>query len=90
MQIASFQYTDAKNKVTERIAAIISEPTNLLVAIDVSDVSVEEIEQFAKKHNDLKDKYKQALLELQEEFDLTHNLRNFKTSGMANVETWYV
>lgn len=90
MQIASFQYTDAKNKVTERIVAIINEPSNLLAAIDISELTVEEIEQFAKAHNDLKDKYKAALLGLQAEFDLTHNLRNFKTSGMSNVETWYV
>ena len=90
MQIAKFEYTDAKGKTTQRVAAIISEPSNLLAAIDVSELSINEVEAFAKAHNELKDRYKAELLALQAEFDLTHNLRNFKTSGMANVETWYV
>lgn len=90
MQIAKFEYTDAKNKVTQRVAAIINEPSHLVAAIDVSELSINEVEAFAKAHNQLKDQYRAALLALQEEFDLVHNLRNFKTSGMSNVETWYV
>lgn len=90
MQIAKFEYTDAKGKITQRVAAIVNQPSNLLAAIDVSELSINEVEAFAKAHNDLKDKYMTALLALQSEFDLTHNMRNFKTSGMTNVETWYV
>jgi hypothetical protein len=90
MQIAKFEYIDAKKKVTQRTVAVISMPSNLMTAIDVSELSPEQVKQFAEQHNALKDKYKAALLALQAEFDLTHNLRFFKVENISNQESEYV
>lgn len=90
MQIDKFEYTDAKGKVTRRTVAVLRRPSDLLEAIDVSELDSEDIEIFAKAHNKLVDEFKFKLMELQEEFDLKHNLRNFKPENITKQETWYV
>ena len=90
MQIDSFEYTDAKGKVTQRTVAVLRRPSDLLEAIDVSELSSEEISEFAHNYNEILDDFKAQIANLQEEFDLKHNLRNFKPEKMTKQETWYV
>lgn len=90
MKIAKFEYTDAKNKVTQRTVAVLKDPIALLMGIDVGELSEAELQEFATLHNELHDRYMSALAGLQADFDLTHNLRQFKPTGMANVEITYV
>lgn len=90
MQIDKFEYTDAKGKITNRTVAVLRRPSNLVEAIDVSELDADQVSEFAHAYNELLDDFKAQMLELQAEFDLKHNLRNFKPEKMANQETWYI
>lgn len=90
MQIDKFEYTDAKGKVTQRTVAVLRRPTNLLEAIDVTELSAEEVSEFAHNYNEILDDFKSQVAILQEEFDLKHNLRNFKPENITKQETWYI
>lgn len=90
MRIDSFEYTDAKSKVTQRVVAITKLPSSLIEGIDVTELPSEAVQEFALAYNAALDRFKQDMLNLQVEFDLVHNLRNFKPENITNKETQYV
>lgn len=86
MKIATFTYTDAKGKITERTVLVTGMPSDKLRGIDLGELTPEEQVDFGNKYNELHDKYLQSLHELQQDFDLTHNYRQFIEKNIANLE----
>lgn len=89
MQITKFEYTDAKGKVTQRTVAVLRKPSPVVEAIDVSELTNEDVHVFASQYNEALDRFKKEMAALQDEFDLTFNLRNFKPENMTNQESFY-
>ena len=86
MKLAAFNYTDAKNKTTQRVILVTEQPQNKLQGIDVTELDDSEAVSFARQYGRLLDDFRQQVLELQAEFDVTHNFRQFLPERMEAVE----
>ncbi len=85
MTFANFTYTDAKKKTTERKVLVVGLPSNKLTGIDVGELSPEDQARFALEYGRLEDMFRQSVLELQADFDLTHNFRQFLEANVQNL-----
>lgn len=85
--IKTFTYTKANGSVSERTTVSIKEPYNMYQAIDVSELSEDDQAEFAVKFNALRDAHNKAVTELMQQFDVTHNFRQFDPLKMADMET---
>lgn len=86
MKFAAFKYTDTKGKITQRKLLVTEQPTNKMSGIDVSELNTTQAEAFARRYDKLLDAFRQQTLELQAEFDVTHNYRQFLQSKVENLE----
>jgi hypothetical protein len=77
MKYTEFTYTDAKGKVTDRKVLVIQEPSNKLLGLDVSELSLEDREFFAAEYAVLLENFINAAEELKDHYDLGHSLRQF-------------
>ncbi len=85
MQTLTFKYTKADGKTSERMLLALVTPTNKYAGIDVSELSPEHAGNFIRLAEELHAKYIQSLQRLQDEFDLTHNYRQFLESGVSDI-----
>ena len=86
MKFAAFVYVDAKNKTTQRKLLVIDQPSNKMTGIDVTDLEPAGAQQLAREYDRLLDNFRQSVLELQADFDATHNFRQFLPERMSAVE----
>jgi len=88
MKTITFNYTKKDGSTSERTLLVSVEPkpaTDKYAGIDLSELSPEDGSEFAARSNLLLDKYLEGMKELQAEFDLKHNYRQFLESGMSDV-----
>ena len=86
MKFAAFKYTDTKGKITQRKVLITEQPTNKMTGIDVGELDSAQAEAFARRYDKLLDTFRQQALELQVEFDVKHNYRQFLRQNIENLE----
>lgn len=86
MKFAAFKYTDAKGKITQRKLLVIDQPSNKLTGIDVTELEAEAAQQLAREYDRLLDNFRQSVLELQVDFDVRNNFRQFLQERMTSVE----
>ena len=86
MRFVKFQYTDLKNKVSNREVLVVQEPNTKLSGIDVTELEPEQQAAFAVQFEAIKEVYLSQLRALQESFDLKHNFRQFFPEKMEVVE----
>ena len=86
MKFAAFKYTDAKGKITQRKLLVIDQPSNKLTGIDITDLEPAQAQQLAVEYDRLLDGFRQSVLELQADFDVQHNFRQFLQSKIESLE----
>jgi hypothetical protein len=86
MTFANFTYTDAKQKTTQRKVLVVSMPSNKLTGIDVGELDAAEQARFVLEYGRLEDMFRQSVLELQADFDLRHNFRQFLEAKVENLQ----
>ena len=84
MKYTEFTYTDAKGKVTDRKVLVISEPSNKLTGIDVSEMESEDCNSFADEYTNLYQQFIDAVEELKADYDLRHSFRQFIDVNISN------
>ena len=84
MKYTEFTYTDAKGKVTDRKVLVISEPSNKLMGIDVSEISEDSRKDFAAAYDEILTEFLVMVEELKSEFDVKHSLRQFIDVNISN------
>lgn len=89
MKLAKFTYTDVKGKTKERLVLVISEPSDKLKGIDMSEVSPDDMIDFSNEYAAIQQTFHATLEALKAEYDLKHNFRQFfanKIEDMVAVE----
>ena len=89
MEFKDFTYIKANNTKSDRTLLVLSTPDTNYFGIDLSDMLTEDFAAFSEKYNALHREYKQAVSALMQEFDLTHNYRQFSPERMSDVTTYY-
>lgn len=90
MKLQKFTYTKATGEVSKREILVMTEPTNLVAGISVSDMPAENFASFAAELRKLKNEYEVGLTNLLATYDLKHDYRQFKPSGMSDVQSEYI
>lgn len=86
MKTLTFKYTKADGSVSERTLLTLVEPGgDKFAGIDLSMMEPADAAQFVRAAQDLHDEYLESMKELQRQFDLKHNYRQFLASGMSEV-----
>lgn len=86
MKFAAFKYTDAKGKITQRKLLVIDQPSNKLTGIDVTELEAAQAQQLAREYDRLLDNFRQSVLELQVDFDVKHNFRQFLHDKIESLQ----
>lgn len=85
MKTLTFTYTKKDGSVSSRTILALVEPTDKFAGIDLSEMDPTEASNFAAYANELHEKYVAALNELQVDYDLKHNYRQFLASGVSDL-----
>lgn len=85
MKITTFKYTKDDGSVSKRSVLVSAEPTKLLAGTDISSLSHEEQAQYALEVSELKAEYLEGLKQLNDQYDLNYNYRQFKPENMSEV-----
>jgi len=88
MKTITFNYTKKDGSTSERTLLVSVEPkpaTDKYAGIDLSELSPEDGSEFSVRYEEMHNKYLNDVKELQAEFDLKHNYRQFLESGMSDV-----
>lgn len=83
MKFLKFQYKDLKGKITNREALVVSEPTDKISCIDVSEINDQDIAQFAHQYDLIKSAFIAEVEALQASFELKHRYRQFFPDKMV-------
>jgi len=81
----SFTYTKEDGKTSDRVVAVINEPTDKYFGIDISELSEAEQGEFYAKFSTIMDNKAEALGRLMYDYDVRRNFRSFSPSRMANI-----
>ncbi len=85
MQILTFKYTKPDGKVSERVLLTHGAPSKLWSGTDITALDDESQVAYAQAVQQAKDKYLEAVKELNDRFDLNHSFRQFKPEAMSEV-----
>ena len=80
MKIAKFTYTDTKGKTKQRQVLIISEPSDKLRGIEVSELPEQDAKAFSAAYAAAQDAFYANIEALKAEYDMKHNFRQFFAS----------
>lgn len=86
MKHITFNYTKADGSTSEReLLALVSPGGDKYAGIDMTLLDPIQASTFVSKAKELHDNYLEQLKELQAEFDLKHNYRQFFASNMSDI-----
>ena len=86
----TFTYTDAKGKISERKALVVSMPSNKMCALDVADISLEEAKNFSAQYEQALYEFNEKINALKQEFDLKHSFRQFIYENMEDIDIQHI
>jgi GTP-sensing pleiotropic transcriptional regulator CodY len=87
MQIQTFTYTKANKSVSKRVVVVIAPARANMMGIDVSELNDSDQVTAAIEIGDAYEDYLLKVKQIQANYDIVHNLRQFKPENMADVET---
>jgi hypothetical protein len=90
MKLMDFTYNKTNGEKSVRSVAVVNEPNKFIEGIDISELSNDELVDFAAEYNSLMDNYNQQHLNLLNRFDLKHNYRRFNPEQVTDAELNYV
>lgn len=82
MKFIDFEYVDRNNKVSNREALVLNNPTDKMACIDVSELEADEQAQFAAAYNKALEEFQTALMKIYQEYDVVNNYREFVPERM--------
>lgn len=85
MKTVDFKYTDAKNRVTNRSLAIISEPSEKYFGIDLTELSASDAGAIIAELHEAQQYHKAELEHILEKYDIKGNFRYFFANKMEDV-----
>lgn len=85
MKTITFVYRKADNSLSERTILALVTPGDKYAGIDLSTLSPENGAEFVNRYESLHADFLAEVKELQAEFDLKHNYRQFNASGMSDI-----
>ena len=85
MKTITFKYTKIDGSVSERTLLAMVTPGDKYAGIDVSELDPYMAGKFMEEAEQLHAKYVGSLANLQEEFDLKYNYRQFLASGVSEL-----
>ena len=77
MKLAEFNYTDTKGKTKARKVFIVSEPSDKLKGIDVSELETEDMVEFGHAYEAAQSAFYATLETIKAQYDVKHNFRQF-------------
>ena len=86
MKILSFNYKRADGKVSERTIVVSAEPTDLFAGTDISSLNAEDQVSYINELQLAKDIYLEKLKQINNEYDLNFNFRQFKPESMTSIK----
>ena len=86
MKTITFDYTKKDGSTSERTLMVLVSPGgDKYAGIDISELDPVEGAEFVGRYEELHNKFLDEVKQLQAEFDLKHNYRQFFESGMSNI-----
>lgn len=85
MKTLTFVYTKPDGSVSERTILALTTPSDLYGGIDISNLSPEDGAKFVSEYEALYADFLAAAKDLQEDYDVKYNYRNFKADRMSDV-----
>jgi len=85
MNILTFKYTKADGKESNRTIVVSTEPTKLYSGIDISSLEPYDMALYAEQVNAAKNIYLDTIAQLNVDFDMNFNYRQFKPECMSNI-----
>lgn len=90
MEIKSFKYTKANGDVSRRDVLVITNPSNMLRGMDITELSDEAQVELANEVSKAYDEFLQKTAEIYEAFDVRRNFRQFDILKMTETNSIYV
>lgn len=90
MEVMTFNYTKENGKVSDRVFVPITKPSENYFGVDITELSPVAQGEYIGKMNHFHNQYLAAMEGLRAEFDIVHNLRNFKPERMSDIEREFV
>lgn len=90
MEIKSFKYTKANGDVSNRDVLVITNPSNMVRGIDITELPDEDQVQLASDVSKAYDEFLKKTAEIYEHYDVRRNFRQFDVLKMTDVESIYV
>lgn len=85
MKTVDFKYTDAKDRVTNRSLAIISEPSNKYFGIDITELSASDAGEIIAELHEAMQYHKAELEHIMEKYDIKCSFRYFFADKMEDI-----
>ncbi len=85
MKTLTFKYTKADGSVSERTLLAQGFPSDKYSGMDMTMMEPQDAAAFAKASQELHAYYLASLKQLQTDFDLKHNYRQFLASGVSEL-----
>lgn len=85
MKTLTFKYTKADGSVSERTLLAQGFPSDKYSGVDMTMMEPQDAANFAKLATQLHDAFIMSLRQLQADFDVKHNYRQFLASGVSEL-----
>jgi hypothetical protein len=85
MKTLTFTYTKKDGSVSDRTLLALVTPGKMYAGIDLTSISPELGSEFVNRYEELHADFMAEVKELQAEFDLKHNYRQFLEEGMSDI-----
>lgn len=85
MKTIQFQYTKADNSQSVRTLVVHNEPGKFITGTDISELSLSDRDAYIQEIAEAKRIYLEMLAQINSEFDVNYNYRQFDPSRMSNV-----
>jgi hypothetical protein len=87
MKTITFTYTKADGKSSARTLVVSNEPTKFVSGTDISELEAVDKAMYVEEVKKAKEIYLEMLKQINGEFDVKHNYRQFDPSRMTDVVT---
>ena len=85
MKTIAFTYTKENGDVSKRVLVVSNEPQKNVSGTDITSLSAVDQVSYTHVAKKIRDNYLEELKNLNDLFDVTHNFRQFKPTGMSNI-----
>ena len=86
MRLANFTYIKSNGSKSDRIVAVVTEPSKFVEGIDLGELSQDEFADFVNEYSQVIDEFKATQQTLIKKFDLQHRYRRFIPEQMLDAE----